>query len=44
MSKLTRKEFLKRSLIASAAIPLLSRIHGAEASPLLVPNELSLDT
>ncbi|MBI1287577.1 MAG: aminotransferase class V-fold PLP-dependent enzyme [Flavobacteriales bacterium] len=37
MDKLSRKDFLKRSLMASAALPFVPSLSGCEAKPLVVP-------
>ncbi|HAP70585.1 MAG TPA: aminotransferase [Flavobacteriales bacterium] len=41
MPNLTRKEFLKQSLLASASLPLLSSVSEVVARPLLIPSESS---
>lgn len=42
MVKLSRKDFLKRSIAATAVLPLAPMLNGCEAKPLVVPDSAGL--
>ena len=44
MSKLSRKEFLKQTMLTTAGLPFVARIATSGAQPLVVPESVDLET